>query len=144
MSYLGRYQLGDLLPLQLVSKSASEITAAPDDAPRVDLFSPANSKVLSLDMPIMDTSYYVFGLNVPLNSTFSVGYWRAVYRYKASGAVRLQVDYFEVVDGGDTDGTIVSMYPWARPEANYMILHTDAGKVFQGRNPSIASSGGVF
>ena len=144
MAYLGRFQLGESLSLILNSRSAAEVPSAPDDAPRVDIFDGSNTKVLSLDMPIDDSTMYVFRLKLPLNATFAEGLYRVVYRYKANGAVRLHVDYFQVLAGGSSEGAPVSMFPWARPEANYVVLQTDAGKVYQGRNPSLTTSAGVF
>lgn len=144
MAYIGRVQIGELLTLLLNTRSASEIPSAPDDAPRVDIFDASDAKILSLDMPIDDATNYVFRLQVPLNSTFSTGTHRAVYRYKANGAVRLGVDYFQIVAGGGNQGAPIAMFPWPRPEANYIVMQTDNGKVYQGRNPSLTTSAGVF
>ena len=144
MAYIGRHQLGDSLSLILNTRSGADIPVAPDDAPRADIFNSSNTKVASYDLPIDDTTLYVFRLKIPLGSTFTTGTYRVVYRYKANGAVKLVLDYFQIVAGGSAEGSPVAMFPWARPEANYVILQTDGGKVYQGRNPSLTTSAGVF
>lgn len=144
MSYIGRYQLGESIALLLNTRSGADTPSAPDDAPRADIFDASNTKVLSLDMPIDDDTMYVFRLKIPLNSSFSEGLYRIVYRYKANASVKLQVDYFQIVAGGSSEGAPIAMFPWARPEANYVVLQTDGGKVYQGRNPSLTTSAGVF
>ena len=98
--------------------------------------------VTQVQAPILDryvaTGLFVYPLR--LNSSYTTGRYSATHFYRVTGANNyhgLDVDYFEIVAGGDSDGSIVTQAYWERPEASYLIQQTESGNINLKRNPAI-------
>jgi hypothetical protein len=139
MAYIGRYQLGETLPLLAQTHDANGVAATPADVPTVKIWNSAGALVLARKMPSIErfTQTGRFLLPVFLNGVFATDLYRAVYHYNVSTYRGLDVDYFQVIDGGNADGNVISMYFFDRPQAKYIVYQTDAGVLIQGRNPTV-------
>lgn len=91
MTWIGRYRLGDTVPLSLAMFTAT--LDATEPAPFVEVWSDS-AKVKTLKLPIQG----VFLL--PLDATFAAGHYRAVCTYRVGGNAMLDVACFNVEAGG--------------------------------------------
>lgn len=138
MAYLGRYRVGDAVPLTLQTVNTSLTPTAPDRAPYAFVWSPT-ALVATLRMPIHEQfrSTGLFKYLLRLGHKYGVGNYKAVYRYDVSSVRQQQVDVFDIVDGGRHDGPILSMHTFDRPDSVFIVQHLASGRILRGRNPVI-------
>jgi len=141
VSYRGRYKLGDHVPLLLLTRSASGTPTLPLDVPYAKVWDNTGTLVHNFFMPIADR-FAVTGLfthNMRLGGRFpTLGMYRVVYFYNLSGSYHgTDEDTFELIAGGDNDGTVISDYFYNRPFASFVVQQLDSGKLVSGRNPRI-------
>lgn len=136
--FLGRYQLGEEVVVPLLCCGPAEAPAAPDAAPSAMAYQ-AGAKVLTALLSPRDAFAQpaLFALRLFLDSRFAVGQAAVALCYRLAGAGYLKTVTFEVVDGGDPAGAVVSMYLMERPQARYLVQRTDGGARKFGRNPSV-------
>ena len=139
--YLGRYFLGQTVHITIRTIDVNGTPTLPDNPPYIDLRSDS-ALVTQVQAPILDryvaTGLFVYPLR--LNSSYTTGRYSATHHYYVSGGNAyhgLDVDYFEVVAGGDSDGVIVTQHYWQRPEAVYLIQQTESSNINLKRNPAI-------
>lgn len=141
MAFIGRYKLGDWLPLQLQTVNGSRVATTPDDVPTVKLFNSSGTMVYSQKLPVIERYVQTgrFYALVLLGRAFSTDTYTAVYYWTTgSGAYNgLEADNFDIVDGGHYDGNVIGMYFFDRPQAKYIVYQTDSGVLIQGRNPTV-------
>jgi hypothetical protein len=136
--YLGRYRVGDAVPLTLQTVNTSDTATAPDRAPYAFLWSPS-ALVATIRMPI-HAAFRTTGLFkylLRLGHKFAVGNYNVVYRYDIASAREQHVDVFDIVDGGRHDGPILSMHTFDRPDSVFILQHVASGRILRGRNPVI-------
>ncbi len=137
--FLGRFTLGQFAPVSVVCHDA-DIAFAPTFAPTMAIF---DSSLTKLTLPF--TSYLVsvdpgsvtglFILNLFLGEEFDIGHYSAVINYTANSVKKLAVCHFEVVDGGDENGAIISMAAYRCPHAFFLVQKLDSNKRRLARNP---------
>ena len=54
-----------------------------------------------------------------------------------STATFMEMDYFEIIPGGNEEGQVLGMAFYHRPEADHVVYQTESGKIFKGRNPTV-------
>lgn len=139
--YLGRYFLGQTVHIVVQTRDVNGTPTVSENPPYID-FRSDSGQVLQVQMPVHDR-YSVTGLFVyplRLNSSFSAGRYSATAFYRVTGGNNyhgIEIDYFEIVAGGDADGAIITQHYWARPEAKYIIQQTESGNTNLKRNPSV-------
>lgn len=138
--YLGRYQLGATLHLELPCRDLNKQAVLPDKPPQLKVFN-GTTLVEAKLMPIQDR-YVVTGLfrsTLFLGRLYAVGQYQVVYYYHstATGYYGLHHDNFEVVAGGDVRGAVVGTYFYERPEASYIVQGLESGSIIKGRNPTV-------
>ena len=136
--YLGRYFQGQVVPFLVQTRNLAGTPTLSDNPPFIDFHGDAG-KISQVQMPILDR-YVVTGLFLYplfLNASFPAGRYRATYFYKTSDYHGLSTDVFEVVAGGDADGSIITQAYWQRPEATYLVQQTEADNILLRRNPSV-------
>ena len=133
-----RYQLGDVVPLACLTKNGSGTPALPDDSPVARIYSD-NAPVATLSLPIADRYQRpgFFELPLLLDARFAVGRCSVVYQWAIGGVKGGDIDYFEVVAGGDQDGAGLALYYFERPTSSFVLLQTDAGRIVRRRNPQL-------
>ena len=136
--YLGRYKLGEFLPLTVWCRTAALAPALPVTAPVAMVYSDS-SLVTSFKMPIRDryvvTGFFQHALR--LDGRFGIGHYQVVYNYITGSVAKGQVDSFEIVAGGHADGMGISLYYCRRPTSDFFVLHCDGGRVVRRRNPRL-------
>lgn len=137
MSFLGEYQLGDRVPLSLVTVNADDTPTLPDAAPQADIYS-GSALVASVRLPVLDLTRQVFGLRLPLASGFATGAYDVAFRWLLSGTENGATARFEVRAGGNAEGTVIGLtYFLPNLERPALVFQTDAGFVGAYRNPRV-------
>lgn len=138
MQYLGRYMLGDYVPVVVRTHAGDHIPAAPTAAPIAATYD-TSSKVENLGkIALVDPSATtgLFLKRIKLDSTYSTGPHTVLVTYVISGSTYSQEFSFEIIAGGDADGNIIASEEFQRPEAVNLIHQRDgSGDVVSGRNP---------
>ena len=138
MSYRGRYQLGQSIPLLLQCVNASGVPTVPDAAPTLEVWS-SSAKVQSLLIPVIDR-YQVTGLftyTLFLDQSYAAGGYRAVFSWRSGTFRGLTVDHIEVLAGGDGRGAVIAMHYYLRPHARFLVQELNSGLLIKGRNPVV-------
>lgn len=136
---LGRYQLGDEVPLPLLCLDTSKRPADPDAAPRVAIYDEAGGAVKDFALPVCDkaeTTGWFLG-SLFLGSDFAAGHYEAVYRWKVGGNHGGRVDTFEIVAGGSESGQVIALHSYERPHSDFMVQQRTSGRIYKGRNPKV-------
>ena len=139
--YLGRYFLGQTINITIRTVDVNGTPTVPENPPYID-FRSDSALAVQVQVPILDR-YVVTGLFVyplRLNSSFAVGRYSATSFYRVTGVNNyhgMDVDYFEIISGGDSDGAIATQHYWERPESVYLIQQTESGGINLRRNPAI-------
>ena len=134
--WIGRLQVGQELPLYLKCLLGREADV-PSSHPTVEVRSESDV-VHSGRVPADDQGVAtgVFRGPLMLDHRFAVGRHHAIFRWLDSGShPRVEVQEFEIIPGGSADGSLIAMQSVERPQANYLIFQTDAGRLIRGRNP---------
>jgi hypothetical protein len=138
MPYLGRYQLGQFVPLAVRTVNGSDVAGLPDDAPAALVYSDSG-KVLTQLLPIKDrfavTGFFFHRL--PLGAAFAAGRHWVLYQWLRSGTHFAESDVFEIGDGGHADGAVLALHHYRRPNAEFVVQQLDSGKLVRGRNPRL-------
>jgi hypothetical protein len=137
--YRGLYQLGDFVNLAVLTTDSAGLPAAPDAAPKVDIYDSSSVVVAGQGVPAIDRTIVtgLFGLRLPLDGKFSPGQYTAVYRWTVGAFSGQETDTFEVLPGGHPDGAVVAAFYLDKPHARFIVQQTDAGKIVRGRNPEV-------
>lgn len=141
MKWLGRFALGDFLPLHLSCINGSLVEAAPSAAPAYTAYDSSGTAVTNVaalkmvphDLPTRTGWFYA---EHRLGSDFSVGRYDVLVQYTVSGSVRTRQFCFEIVAGGHASGAYIGMEYQASPQARFVVGLVDSGSVEQRKNPS--------
>ena len=137
--YRGRYQLGQEIPLTVLTVNGSGTPTAPTEAPFYEVHNTSGKVKSGKFMPVLDR-FGVTGLfqaNVRLDTDFSPGRYTVVYRWLAGSFQGVEYSSFEVVAGGDADGAVIAAFWYERPHADFLVQQLDSGKLVRGKNPRL-------
>jgi hypothetical protein len=142
---LGRKHVGDSIKLELTTLNASGVAVLPDAAPIVNIYnatgtlqmsSPYKLPVVFTDRDDSATLLGFFSRRLVLTTSLTAGRYTVLYEWTISSARFHRADYFDVVTGGSTDGTVHGAFSHNRPETKEVHYDTESGKILVGRNPS--------
>ncbi len=141
--YLGRYRIGEYVPLAVWCRNAAGTPTLPDIAPTAIIYTDEAS-LLTIKIPICD-KYHQTGFflrNFYLNSRFvdsdlETGFIRVLYQYTLSSVSYSSEDVFEIIAGGSTDGVGISSYFYRRPQQSFVLVQAEGGSLLKKRNPRI-------
>lgn len=138
-NYLGRYQVGQEVPVGVLCRTSLRVPTVPDAAPWVKILDSQGSVIETHELPIVDRYNQTgwFQKLVRLGSSFGLGSYTVEITYTLSGAPHILISTFEVVAGGDLGGPVIAIYAIDRPEARYVVAQLGTGRLVQGRNPSV-------
>lgn len=135
----GRIQLGEHLHLTVRTTDADGRPVAPDACPLLSVYDPTGAKLVSKLIPIADpaavTGY--FGYRLHLGAGFTIGKYRVLYTWAASGHHGAELDSFEATGGGDNQGCVIALKEFVRPHARFVVHQLDSGRLKRGRNPRL-------
>ena len=137
--YLGRYQAGQTVPLVLQAHDGSNAPGLPNDCPLAKVWDATGTVTFAGKMPILD-KYQQQGLfyyPLFLDQRFpNLGNYSVVFYWQTGSYQGIDQAEFELVDGGDPDGAVMSMYFFHCPHADFIVEQLEKGKLIQRRNPS--------
>lgn len=131
---LGRFQLGDFVPLFIPPMDENGVPGLPDTG-NVTVWdaSSVGSSLATAVIPKRDDTPTFF-LALPLDGTYAAGKTYIVtYEWTVGGDAMGGAWTFEVVAGGDTEGAILGMTAVGYPAEDQIVYLTDAGTLRQGR-----------
>lgn len=128
--YLGSYRRGDTVPLGFSTP------AIPDSPPIAIVLNSSSAQVFAGMMPAADRTRKNFALPLFVNLSFGPGKFYLYYHSVVAGQSTLNQGSFDVVAGGDSGGSILSMYSLDRAEVRCVIAQLEDGHLVLGRNPA--------
>jgi hypothetical protein len=137
---LGRYLLGDKVPLILSTITSDVVPAAPTAAPTARIYknaATATTAVISIPIKAKGKATGLFAHDLFLSSTYSVGIWFVLLKWTVSAVVYKQLYRFEIVTGGDADGPPVALKYFDQRGADHLFWQTEALTVQWGTTPRI-------
>ena len=154
--YLGRYQLGDSVPLGIQSREPGSSASvygqsapaqpATGSRPSASIYAADGNIVGSaILLPVVDRyktldagsdNNWWFARSHLLDSNFSTGRHIVIYTWKHGSTTMRKAAAFDIFDGGDPDGSVITMNAFQRPEAVNVLYDTQSGKLQSGRNPA--------
>lgn len=136
--YLGRYQRGQTVGLTLRTTDHQELPAWPDAAPYCRVYGP-DGLAAAFRLPVVDRFVLTGAFHLPLllDGRFAEGRHVAEFLYVVSSLQRSRRSVFEVCRGGHPDGPGLACHYYARPTSDFLLMHTDGGKVSRRRNPRV-------
>lgn len=134
--YLGRFQQGQELPLQLQCFASGETPGLPDNPPVVRIYGDGTLVDEAILAVQPDTQVAGrFGLNYRLGARVAPGRYVAAYWYSAMAMIQSQVQVFEVVPGGDPGGPTIAAQLVSRPDGDQILAQLGSGPLVLGRDP---------
>lgn len=131
-TYLGRFVRGQTVLFSLFPVSAL------DSVPTLTLSDDLTSTPIATALaPITSKNPLSFALPVQLGSNLSLGTLRLTFVYTVGGVTLTQVGTFDLIDGGDSGGRVISLCGYTRPNARYLLAQLDSGRLVQGKNPRV-------
>jgi hypothetical protein len=127
-SFADRIRRGDKLRLKFI------LPGVPDTNPIVSM-SRLGSTVEAF--PMYSTDGITFFADLMPGAGYQLGIFTVTCSYSIAGQAGSQRGSIEIVGGGDTGGSVISMYSYQRPEANYVLAQLGNGALVQGRNPHL-------
>lgn len=144
MQWIGRYTVGQSIPLLMCSTDASNTPTLPDAAPIAEIYDNGTIQVGSdISLPIIDkyaldtsgANNCIFGLPYRLHSSFSAGRYTIIYKWTISAVEYKTVRCFDVKYASNHHGTTIGLF--GVPRTTGMTVHHDleSGRIQMGRNP---------
>lgn len=140
-NYLGRYQLGDYVPIEVHLTNASGVVTAPttatDRAPIASVYK-GSAKVDSFPISPHTPDLKLFRKHLRLSSSYAAGQYVVAVLWVNGGGGFYGHDefFFEVVPGGASDGAIIALAEYQRPDSINVLWQEDGGKIKNGKNPA--------
>ena len=140
--YMGRVQKGDRLSILIPTLDANNQGLTASAAPTMtverlgDSDNAAAVVVAAAKVPLAPnmTNTFMFKGVIEITDSFSAGLHAAVFKWTDS-ATRYAIAIFDVADGGDSRGTITSMFSWEQHNGWHLLAATDNNHLAFGRNP---------
>ena len=134
--WLGRYWLGDAVPLMVLTRDNAESPTDPALAPYARIYS-GTTFVKTVRLPKIDhaeiTGMFLFLLR--LDANFATGFYDVILDYVVSSVQRVKHLRFEITAGGDERGKAISMYYLRQPDRSFLISQLDTGQINKLQNP---------
>lgn len=138
--YAGAYQLGDEFVVTFTTTIGDGSPRWPDEAPTVDLWHEGEDLLETVRAAPVERYRQtgIFAFPVFLGFEHEVGHYAAVIRYTVSSYLYHHVVAFEVMDGGDPDGSNIALREYRKAGGNFVIQHRRSGRIASQRNPQVA------
>lgn len=133
--YLGRYSLGQYVPLAVLTLGDGYSSGWPSVAPNFAVYDDSGERIVTGSLPSVDRELGTFSFRLRLGTAFAVGHHTAVVDWILDGTNRRAVSRFEVVGGGNANGGIISMHAYRRPHADFLVSKLDTFQRAIQRNP---------
>lgn len=138
--YRGRYQAGREVNLLVQARTADGVPAVPDSEPNARIYGP-NGYIATVPLVAVKNSATtgLFGRAYKLGTDYVVGRYDVLYSWLTQANYYNEPDIFEVDDGGDPTGVVISSTVCYRPDDMYVLAQVDTGRIMAGRRPQLAT-----
>jgi hypothetical protein len=126
---LGRFRRGDWVPAFFT------LEGHPDAPPVLTIRDDAGNVVDSSSIPI--ASGLQFGMPVLVGIDYPLETLRMQVAYAVDGVPHAQYVDFDAVPGGDSGGSVISLFGYSFPRSRYILAQLASGTLVQGRNPRL-------
>lgn len=139
--YLGRFQQGDEISLAIQCTDAAGTPDDPSEMPTatisLDGDPPEAIDVLDLAADQRGVEDGYFRRQLHLGSRYATaGRYIVVFKWLDSDSVaRVATASFHLLPGGDGDGAVIAMHSSQKPDASYLLMQCDSGKLIRKANP---------
>lgn len=135
--YLGRYTLGQWVPLVAVTTNGAMTPSWPASVAVFSVYDGAGARVYSGLMPPLDLARLPgsFSYLMRLGDTFALGHYVATITFALAGTTYSVENRFQVVAGGNPAGALVSLHSYQRPQADFVLGRLDSDQRLIARNP---------
>lgn len=134
--YLGRFQLGQSVPLLVQPVDDGGFHYPPDAAPVATIVGPGGDTIDSVKLPMVSDDLN-FGRRYFLGFGLALGTYQVAYSYVVAGVESTSQGSFDLIGGGDPGGRVISMFAYERPEGRYVVAQLSGGLIAQGKNPTL-------
>lgn len=137
--FIGRYQLGEQVPLACWARMEAFAPNLPSGAPVARVYSPAFALVKQVKLPICDrhgVTAFFQGL-LKLDASFGLGQHHVHVAYTVGGVAAAKLLTFEVLAGGHPDGCVIGLHAFKVAPATWAIAQLDGGRIIRRRNPKV-------
>lgn len=140
--YLGRFQLGQEVPLWVLVRDQHGVPALPTvEPPTARVYNLDTRRfVESLEMVRLKRSRLdsVYTRGLPLGRLYTPGRHAVLYRAPSGGFTGYNMAIFEVVAGGDPAGPSVASHSFPAPSGDQAIVQLGAGMLAKGSRPRVS------
>ncbi len=134
--YLGRYQQGQQVPLEIQCFQPRVVKGLPDAAPVARMYRDG-VLVQTETLPVNQDGVGRFGRTYRLGRQDDPGLYAVIYWYRTGGTVRSLWQTFEVIPGGDPAGPVIAATVLERPDGDQVLAQFGSGVLAVGRDPYI-------
>lgn len=139
--YLGRFQVGQDLPLWCAVRDQHGSLALPTTTPPVaDIYNlDTHAHVESVEVSRLRGSRVdsVYAMPHLLGFKYTTGRHAIVYRATAGGFTGYTISIFEVVPGGDTSGPVIALHTFSAPGGDQTMGQLGSGAIARGSRPRL-------
>lgn len=129
---------GDELVITFSTRDHDNAASDPDNPPVASFYQGGSRVAVVPSVIVQGERTDVYMIRAFIGNSFSVGKLIVVIRWGAGGDdCRLHVSA-EVLPGGDSEGPIISMYAFNRPDGRYVVAQCAGGRLFRGKNPRLS------
>lgn len=135
--FIGRFQLGDAVPLVVWARNNAGTPAVPSAHPEARIYDAAGTLVQTHAMPLVDSADTTgrFRHDLPLGAQYAAGYYDVKIEYTISAVVYAELMSFQVLAAGHTDGGLIAAELYNSPHSPWLVAETDRGTLLAHRNP---------
>lgn len=137
--FIGRYNLGQRVPITFLTRNASRVASTPDASPVLRIYTAAGSLLAAKVAPPLDKAHVtgLFDYSLVLNSSYATGIYDVHISWLISSSPFQTMRRFEVLAGGDSDGALISQHHYERPHAEFLVQRADSDQRILTRNPGV-------
>ena len=136
MSWLGRFQQGDIVPIAFTTVDNVGTAALPADSPSAIIYKGASVLTNKL-IPNKDryeiTAFFFYPLF--LDARFGADQYRIILNWIIGSTAYSDTKTFQVLASGHRDGQAIALAGVTFPAVSYALIHTTAGRIIKRRNP---------
>lgn len=132
--FLGKFAVGDRIPLTVVTVDGDTAATAADSVPRVYFYTPAGTNVAAVNIPKLDYVNHRHTESYRVPSSLSAQKHILVYEWAVSHTYHT-ADTCEIIAGGSSAGNVHSLRTVNRPGGQWLVMATEDGNVKAGFEP---------
>ena len=132
--YLGKFAVGDRIPLTVITVDGDTVATAADSVPKVYFYTPAGTNVAVVNVPKVDYVNHRHMESYRVPSSLTTQKHILVYEWAVSNTYHT-ADSCEIISGGNAAGNVFSLRTVNRPGGQWVVYATENGNIKAGFEP---------